>query len=137
MNQPEQRAMGAESRHCSACGEERADVEIVVTPDGSERAMCPDCYADLIAKETLLSTREAQAYAHRLMGFAIEETAEKLDITNTDLREYERRATDKFAKAIEQFEEAQRTLMLAEQYEEVIGPIHFEPTDETQSHPDQ
>lgn len=129
--------MGAESRYWSACGEERADVEIVGTPDGSERARCPDCYADLIVEETLLSTREAQAYAHRLMGTSIDETAEILDVTNTDLREYERRATDKFAKAVEQFEEAQRALMLAEQYEEEIGPIHVEPTDETQSHPDQ
>lgn len=103
---------------CADCGgDHRARRQI--TPTGSEAVLCIGCFAERIEEQTTLSGREAEVFAWDSTGATLPQIAEQTDMETRNVRKYLRRAQEKFEAAVDQWQEADRTLVMAEYHEKM------------------
>lgn len=91
----------AEVPRCARCEAHpipAAGVVVREVPASSE-VLCSSCYAERLAAKTLLSEREADAFALRYCGQSYTAIAEHLDISRSTVRTYLTRSKQKYQQA--------------------------------------
>ena len=114
-------AGGDEPTVCSDCGRPKNHEEgraVAQYPDpetGEERALCSTCFSDRVAELTLLSPQQAHILAYDLAGWQPTEIMEAVGVDSGNLSGQRSRTKEKYIDAIEQLEEAQRTIFVLEE----------------------
>ncbi|WP_181691352.1 hypothetical protein [Natronomonas sp. LN261] len=120
-------AGGDDPTVCSDCGrpknrEEGRAVSQYPDPEtGEERALCSACFSDRVAELTLLSPQQAQILAYDLADWQPTEIMAAVGVDSGNLSGQRSRTKQKHVDAIEQLEEAQRTLFVLEELNPEAG----------------
>ena len=114
-------AGGDEPTVCSDCGrpknhnEGRAVAQYPDPETGEERALCSTCFSDRVAELTLLSPQQAHILAYDLAGWRSKDIQEALDISSGNVSQQRTQRNNKLQKALDNIDEAQRTIFVLEE----------------------
>jgi DNA-directed RNA polymerase specialized sigma24 family protein len=106
---------GQVSEPCEECNREADESAGIVVaryplPDGDFGIRCNECFAEILAEETLLSQQEAEFAAAYLAGLSYYDAGELVGIPKQNTGTIGNHVREKREKAFEQMEQAANTI---------------------------